>query len=121
MRDIAGSVAAPAARCRNFRRGSFILNPPSLAFSQSRVVGAAGYGLYGCAPAGSRTVNTEPLPGSLVTVTSPPIMRQRAADGEPEPSAPDRPRRRARSSAERPEQLRLRLRGHAHARGRDRE
>src|SRR5215472_2623052 len=27
------------------------------------------------APPGSRTVNTEPLPGSLVTVTSPPIMR----------------------------------------------
>ena len=25
--------------------------------------------------AGSRTVNTEPLPGSLATVTSPPIMR----------------------------------------------
>jgi len=25
--------------------------------------------------AGRRTVNTEPLPGSLVTVTSPPIMR----------------------------------------------
>jgi len=28
-----------------------------------------------CSPPGSRTVNTEPLPGSLVTVTSPPIMR----------------------------------------------
>ena len=27
------------------------------------------------APAGKRTVNTEPLPGSLATVTSPPIMR----------------------------------------------
>jgi hypothetical protein len=27
------------------------------------------------APPGRRTVNTEPLPGSLVTVTSPPIMR----------------------------------------------
>ena len=27
------------------------------------------------APAGRRTVKTEPLPGSLVTVTSPPIMR----------------------------------------------
>ena len=26
-------------------------------------------------PPGSRTVNTEPLPGSLITVTSPPIMR----------------------------------------------
>jgi hypothetical protein len=30
---------------------------------------------YGVAPPGKRTVNTEPLPGSLVTVTSPPIMR----------------------------------------------
>src|SRR5215468_5451838 len=29
MRDMAGSAAAPAARCRNFRRGSFILNLPS--------------------------------------------------------------------------------------------
>src|SRR5215813_13782369 len=27
------------------------------------------------APPGRRTVNTEPLPGSLATVTSPPIMR----------------------------------------------
>src|SRR5256886_11237600 len=33
--------------------------------------------LLACASAlpGRRTVNTEPLPGSLVTVTSPPIMR----------------------------------------------
>src|SRR6266550_5939946 len=29
MRDMAGSAAAPAARCRKFRRGSFILNLPS--------------------------------------------------------------------------------------------
>ena len=29
----------------------------------------------GAVPPGRRTVNTEPLPGSLVTVTSPPIMR----------------------------------------------
>src|SRR5262245_54914177 len=28
MRDIAGSAAAPAARCRNLRRGNFILNLP---------------------------------------------------------------------------------------------
>ena len=27
-------------------------------------------------PPGRRTVKTEPLPGSLVTVTSPPIMRR---------------------------------------------
>jgi hypothetical protein len=30
---------------------------------------------HGIASLGRRTVNTEPLPGSLVTVTSPPIMR----------------------------------------------
>src|SRR5262249_15155436 len=29
MRDRAGSAAAPAARCKNVRRGSFILNLPS--------------------------------------------------------------------------------------------
>jgi hypothetical protein len=28
MRDTAGSAAAPAARCKNLRRGSFILNLP---------------------------------------------------------------------------------------------
>jgi hypothetical protein len=33
-------------------------------------------------PTGSRIENTEPLPGSLVTVTSPPIMRELAGDGE---------------------------------------
>src|SRR5262245_61643060 len=27
MRDTAGSAAAPAARCKNLRRGSFILSP----------------------------------------------------------------------------------------------
>jgi hypothetical protein len=32
-------------------------------------------GRYVCSPLGSRTVNTDPFPGSLVTVTSPPIMR----------------------------------------------
>ena len=30
---------------------------------------------YGVAPPGSRTVNTDPLPGWPITVTSPPIMR----------------------------------------------
>src|SRR5262249_5293343 len=32
-----GSAAAPAARCRKFRRGSFILNPPSAARLSVRV------------------------------------------------------------------------------------
>jgi hypothetical protein len=39
--DIAGSAAAPAAKCRNCRRGSFILNPPSLAVLFDHLVGAA--------------------------------------------------------------------------------
>src|SRR5262249_45102676 len=33
------------------------------------------HGVHVCSPPGRRTVNTEPLPGALVTVTSPPIMR----------------------------------------------
>src|SRR5215472_12030721 len=32
MRETAGSAAAPAARCKNLRRGSFILNPPFTSF-----------------------------------------------------------------------------------------
>src|SRR6516165_3417362 len=32
MRETAGSAAAPAARCRNFRRGSFIFEPPFTSF-----------------------------------------------------------------------------------------
>ena len=44
----------------------------SLVESLARPAGnLTGFTLY----AGRRTVNTEPLPGSLVTVTSPPIMR----------------------------------------------
>src|SRR5215470_6219006 len=53
--------------------GKFHYEPPFT--SLNHLVGATGYGLYVFAPAGRRTVNTEPLPGSLVTVTSPPIMR----------------------------------------------
>src|SRR5262245_49002134 len=40
MRDTAGSVAAPAARCRNFRRGSFISHPLSRFTSFDHLVGA---------------------------------------------------------------------------------
>src|SRR5215467_1381874 len=43
--------------------------------SFNRLVGAADYALLYVASAGRRTINTDPLPGSLVTVTSPPIMR----------------------------------------------
>jgi hypothetical protein len=39
------------------------------------------------APAGKRTVNSEPLPSSLVRVTSPPITRELAGHGEAEPSS----------------------------------
>src|SRR6516165_8290457 len=35
---MAGSTAAPAARCKNLRRGSFILNPPFTSFDH--LVGA---------------------------------------------------------------------------------
>src|SRR5262245_16718789 len=38
MRDTAGSAAAPAARCRKFRRGSFILNLP---FSRHSITSSA--------------------------------------------------------------------------------
>src|SRR5262249_9665829 len=48
--------------------GKFHFEPPSPAFSLNHLVGAAGYGLYVFAPAGRRTVKTEPLPGSLATV-----------------------------------------------------
>src|SRR5262249_18525994 len=40
MRDTAGSAAAPAARCKNVRRGSFISNPPSATSSFGHFVGA---------------------------------------------------------------------------------
>jgi hypothetical protein len=42
---------------------------------QSLTTAGKFHGVYVCSPAGSRTVNTDPLPGSLVTVTSPPIIR----------------------------------------------
>src|SRR5215472_7711321 len=40
MRDKAGSAAAPAARCKNARRGSFILNSSSAFASFDHLVGA---------------------------------------------------------------------------------
>src|SRR5215510_2549560 len=39
MRDTVGSAAAPAASCKNVRRGSFILNPPSRFTSFDNLVG----------------------------------------------------------------------------------
>src|SRR5215471_3996387 len=50
MRETAGSAAALAARCRNCRRGSFILNPPSLFTSFDHLVGAQQERLGDCQP-----------------------------------------------------------------------
>ena len=91
IRDKTGSAAAPAARCRNFRRGSFIVASPSREVPFDHLVGAASYGVYVCAPPGRRTVKAEPLPGSLATVTSPPIMRASLrAMARPSPVPPKR-------------------------------
>src|SRR5882757_6418667 len=91
MRDTAGSTAAPTARCKKVRRGSFLVACPSREGSFDHLVGAAGYGVYVCAPPGRRTVKAEPLPGSLVTVTSPPIMRASLrAIARPSPVPPKR-------------------------------
>src|SRR5262245_66465232 len=40
MRHVAGSAAAPAARCKKWRRGSFISNPPSATSSFGHFVSA---------------------------------------------------------------------------------
>src|SRR5262249_19072605 len=71
--------------------GEVSFEPPSPAFSLNHLVGAAGYGVYVFAPPGRRTVNTEPLPCSLVTVTSPPIMRASLRErARPSPVPPKR-------------------------------
>src|SRR5439155_1593150 len=70
------------------------------------------------APDGSRTVNTEPLPCSLVTATSPPITRKlaRMMGGDvAEPGATVAPRGRGIGLSEFLEQLGLLLRRHADA------
>jgi len=41
------------------------------------------------AAAGSRAVKTEPLPGWVAAVTSPPIMGELARDGEAQRGAPE--------------------------------
>jgi hypothetical protein len=48
-----------------------LANPFGLIRSVAHQANVCGFD-YGVAPPGRRTVNTEPLPGSLVTVTSPP-------------------------------------------------
>src|SRR5262245_907293 len=42
MRETAGIAAAPAARCRKYRRGSFIPIPPSLVCLFDHLLGAGG-------------------------------------------------------------------------------
>src|SRR5262249_1352319 len=65
-----------SARCemQKISAGKFHFEPPSRFISLDHLVSAVGY-LYVFAPPGNRTVNTEPLPISLATVTSPPIIR----------------------------------------------
>src|SRR5262249_50645669 len=49
------------------------------------------HGVLMCSLPGRRTVNTDPLPGSLVTVTSPPIMRASLREiARPSPVPPKR-------------------------------
>src|SRR5215831_10299362 len=52
MRETADSAAAPTARCRKFRRGSFISIPPSIVSLFDHLVGAAeqqrGHGEADC-------------------------------------------------------------------------
>jgi len=70
---------------------------------------------YG-APPGRRTVNTEPLPCSLATVTSPPNhARELAGDCKPEARAAETLPGRPVGLSELLEQLRLLLRRHANA------
>src|SRR5262249_29106140 len=64
--------SAARSQMQKLSAGKFHFEPPFTSFDD--LIGAAGY-LYVCSPAGRRTVNTEPFPGSLVTHTSPPIMR----------------------------------------------
>src|SRR5262249_55636531 len=59
---------------RETSAGKVHFEPPSRFTSLDHLVGAADC-LYVSAPLGSRTENTEPLPISLATVTSPPTRR----------------------------------------------
>src|SRR5262245_52656309 len=52
-------------------------------YSRSKIGGATGAWRYVCSPPGRRTVNTEPLPGSLVTDVTPHHARELARDDKP--------------------------------------
>jgi hypothetical protein len=64
--DLSPLNAAALEGCRRESIRPLVGNPPTRCGTSGRYVRA---------PPGRRTVNTEPLPISLVTVTSPPIMR----------------------------------------------
>jgi hypothetical protein len=85
--------------------------------------GAPGSNCLGQASnAGRRTVNTEPSPGSLITVTSPPIMRASLrVIARPRPVPPKRCAVVFIGLAELLKQLRLLLRRHTNARIGDRQ
>ena len=67
-REVSGSETARVRHASRRRCGR-------TAARRARTAADDGCFDYGVAPLGRRTVNTEPLPGSLVAVTSPPIMR----------------------------------------------
>src|SRR6516162_2384948 len=76
-----------SARCQmqKISAGKFHFEPPLRPFP------SIGYRVYVFAPTGRRAVNTEPLPGSLFTVTSQPIIRASLrAMARPRPVPPKR-------------------------------
>src|SRR5262249_11258007 len=115
MRDTAGSAAAPAARCRKFRRGRFVLKPsPALFLNRlSRLCVCAHRQTPPENPAFSWLARHPPLPA--------PPSRQLAGDGKAEPGPAEALSGRGISLAELLEQLSLLLRSQANARIGDRE
>src|SRR5262252_7976400 len=112
MRDTAGSAAAPAARCRKFRRGSFMALP-------LRQVCAAG--LWRLAPRQAhdehRTFARLARHGHVAAHHA----RELAREGKAEPRAAEALSGRGIGLGELLEQLRLLLRGHANTGVSDRE
>src|SRR5215469_10803959 len=74
MRDTVGSAAAPAARCKNLRRGSFILNLPS----HHSITSSARMEIEDMFVYGRRGQSASPLPVALVE------GRRRAQPGTPD-------------------------------------
>jgi transcriptional regulator with XRE-family HTH domain len=66
------SNSVPDAMVAHLSRAVDVLEDAGVRFTDN---GGGSSPIYVCSPPGSRTANTEPFPGSLVTVTSPPIMR----------------------------------------------